>query len=274
MIAHPTLRDRVVAAAIAMRGVETHLDLARRINLADAYRLTEHASEALARTIERATASVEENMDLIRFPEDGIWIECSDAPRRRDVEALPGAAHPLNVGIFVCPDPTDLDRIVMLTAWDFPDGTVHHSYAAAAFSLTDISERAFLARTRYGKGQVESIARMINLAMVYHPPGFKEEVTFTTEMNASEFGFRVTEKALDDARRDVVLEVPFALAALLLITATEGDIRWDETSKIRDVGLHAFKQDWVDQLGLGRFKKKGFRRWGDPRHPSLRYLAA
>lgn len=275
MTSRSTLRARLVEAAVAMRGVKTHLDLARLVGEAEAYRLTDQASGSLARTIENATASVEENMDLIRLPEDGVWIEFSDAPRRLDVQPMPGATHPETVGIFACPDPTEPDRIILLTAWDFPGGDVHHSYAAAAISLTNISQRSFLARTRYGKGRNESIARMIDLAMVYHPFGFEDEVRYATDMNVA-YGFQDSEKALEATRRDVVLEVPFALAALLLVTGTKGTHSWHESDGIWDVDLDldAPRRDLIDRIGLGRLRKTGFRRRGDPHHPDLIYRAA
>ncbi len=266
-----TLRDRLIETTVAMRGVDTHLDLARLISEAEGFRLVDAASGSLARAIETATATVEENMDLIRFREDGIWIEFEDEPRRGDIAPIAGAVHPRSVGIFACPDPTDFDRIIMMTAWDLPDGTVHHSYAAVAMSVSDISERAYLARTRYGKGHLESIARMIDMAVVYHPAGFKEEVIFASSIDVGALGANVSLKSLDDARRDVVLELPFALAALLLVTAAQNTHSWNEEDKIWEVDIDVPRRGLLDKIGLGQFHKNGFRRRGDPRQPEVSY---
>lgn len=271
MTPNTTLRDRLIETTVAMRGVDTHLDLARLISEAECFRLADAASGSLARAIETATASIEENMDLIRFREDGIWIEFEDQPRRGDVEPIAGSVHPCSVGIFACPDPTDFDRIIMMTAWDLPDGTVHHSFAAIAMSVSDISERAYLARNRYGKGQLESIARMIDMAVVYHPAGFKEEVIFASSIDVGAMGAKVSFKSLEDARRDVVLELPFALAALLLVTAAQNTHSWSEQDKIWEVDIDAPNPGFLDKIGLGRFNKNGFRRRGDPRQPMVSY---
>jgi len=263
------LRDRILQSAVMLRGAPEHAHFAKLVRQAAAYRLSQSTTGALAQILDEQTATIERNLDLLRIPSSGMWIEFDEADRRQPSDSakpLFGGRHPISVGVLLCNDSSEPDRIVLMTAWDFEDDSVRHSYAVAAFSRTDIANRAFLARTRWGSGQIESLARMVSLAHAYFPPGLKAEMeVIAKEERATKRDIAAAEET---SRRDVVSEAPFAFASALLITA----VQFAEASPypdIRDITLPTQKRSLLEKAGLGTLVKRGFIRHGDQQQPSL-----
>ena len=215
-----TLQSKTASNARGLRGAAEHLHFAELVDHAQAFVLDDAAVVELQACVDSQTASIERNIDLISIPESGYWIEFRDAPRREEgSEALYGAAHPERVGVLVCPDPSEPDKIVMMTAWEFADGSCRHSYAAVALKPSQLRVHALLARKVYGRGWTECLARLTNLATVYFPPQLLDELKAMAELeDASEADIAA---AMQTAQRDVVMELPFALAALLMLTVAE-----------------------------------------------------
>jgi hypothetical protein len=220
------LRDRVVAVSKRVIGADEHLQFAVAAERAEAYRLDAALTAELARVIKSDHVLVERSLDLLDLPERGVWIEWPDAERRGDRESPPGATVlPSVVGALFCPAPDDDDRIVIMTAWSSPTGEVRHSHAAAAFSRRDTSVLAWGARTRFSGDSVESQARLLTCVQVYFPPGLADEIDYMVEAEAEESdrvlgdmkGAR--EHAVFRAQMDLASDVPFAIAALLLLSA-------------------------------------------------------
>lgn len=215
-----TLQRKAANNARGMRAAAEHMHFAELVDKATPFVLDDAAVAELQACVDTQTASIERNIDLISVPEDGYWIEFRDAPRREDEsEALFGAAHPERIGVLVCPDPSEADKLVMMTAWEFADGSCRHSYAAVALKPSQLQVHALLARKIYGRGWTECLARMTNLATVYFPPQLLDELKAMGELeDASEADIAA---AMQTAQRDVVMELPFTLAALLMLTVAE-----------------------------------------------------
>lgn len=253
-----TLHRKTASNARGLRGAAEHMHFAELVDNAQAFVLDDAAVIELQACVDSQTASIERNIDLISIPENGYWIEFRDAPRREESsEALYGAAHPERVGVLVCPDPSEPDKLVMMTAWEFADGSCRHSYAALALKPSQLRVHALLARKVYGRGWTECLARLTNLATVYFPAQLLDELKTMGKLeDASEADIAA---AMQTAQRDVVMELPFTLAALLMLTVAEPQAP----------GHRSVMNGWRASLA-SLFRGKGFIRSGVER-PRLVY---
>lgn len=256
-----TLQSKAANNARGMRSAAEHMHFAELVDHAQGFVLDDATVVEMQACVDSQTASIERNIDLISVPENGYWIEFQDAPRREEgSEALYGAAHPERVGVLVCPDPSEPDKLVMMTAWEFADGSCRHSYAAVALKPSQLRVHALLARKIYGRGWTECLARLTNLATVYFPPQLLDELRAMAELeDASEADIAA---AMQTAQRDVVMELPFTLAALLMLTVAEAPAAYDQGGTA----------GWRARLA-SLFRGKGFVRSGVER-PRLVYRPA
>lgn len=218
----PSLHSRVVKQSLSIRLADEHAEFASMVLSAVKYRLSDETVGALSRTLSRHTHSIESNIDLIRLPEKPIWFEFNEAPRRKVAAVVPkGLAIPARVGILIAPDPNNMDRVVIMTAWDFADETARHSYASASFSLADFSEMAWGARNRYSRDPESSVSRLLAEPHVDIPPGFGREMRVMSEVDDPDGTKGDFIVLVNSARRDVMSEFPFALAALLSLQVSQ-----------------------------------------------------
>lgn len=263
------LSDRFVRDLSRVKGAPEHEQIVRIMVDAKGYRLDDIAAAELSRLLQTQPITIERNLDTIRIPSEAIWIEYPDAPRR-DVKTRPlaGALHPVNVGALVCPDEHDPNRVVVVTAWDFPDGSTRHSYAVAALDLERLSQHAWLARNRFSTDPKESVSRLLDLIEISIPPGLAQELQVIEELEDPE-GWQ--ERYIEHARGaaiDVSAEVPYVLAALIAL----------ETEQVRTRSLGEGRPQMVQaspRRGL-RIpflpRSHGFRRLGAKATPKVEWM--
>ena len=251
-----------------LRGAPEHTQIASYMREADAYRLSRATTAQLADVLAHNLTSVEQNIDLIRPRSQFTWIEYPDYARRpANAVPLTGASHPVYVGALICIDGENQDRMIILTGWDFPDGSVRHSYAAASLSFTGMSHLAWGARTRFSRSNDESLQRLLDQAHIYVPPGLAEEIHILEQHDNPDHVEDAVEGRLRTARMDVASEVPFLLAALLAVGMLD---QAETTNGARPVDV-TMKSMPMPILPWNR--TPGFRRVGTKPSPSLRWLA-
>lgn len=261
-----SLLERLTVETAMLRGAPEHGQIAGYLREADAYRLSRATTAHLADVLSRNLTSVEQNIDLIRPRSQFTWIEYPDYARRPDnAVPLAGASHPVYVGALVCIDSDNQDQMVILTGWDFPDGSVRHSYAAASLSFTGMSHLAWGARTRFSRANDESLQRLLDQANIQVPPGLAEEIRILEQHDDPDHVEDAVEERLRTARMDVASEVPFVLAALLAVGLSDPV----ESGGVRptDVTLKSMPTPFLPWN-----RTPGFRRMGAKTSPSLKWL--
>lgn len=212
------LSDRFVRDLVRVKGAPEHEQIVRILVDAKGFRLDVGTTAELTALVRHHPATIERNLDAIRIPGAAVWIEYPDAPRRNaDVVPIKGAMHPVNVGALVCVDEHDPNRLVVVTAWDFEDGSTRHSYAVAGLDLERLSQHAWLARNRFSVNPTESLTRMLDLVEITIPPGLATELQVLERADDPDYW---EERYMERARGagiDVSSEIPYVLAALIAI---------------------------------------------------------
>lgn len=265
MIPHPVpLRTRLFRHALAPFGAPEHGQFHAILAKATAFSLDHAAAKAVADTLEHRASSVERNVDLLRLPASAVWLEWPDSVRRRASQPLDAAGHPVTVGALVCAAPGAEDVITVMTAWDFPDGSTRHSYAAANLDVDDLSRHAFRARRGFGTGREEVLARLLDRTHVYLPAGLDDELGAMVRIDGGNQG--AEEAVRLSAKRDVASEVPFVLAALLLLQTDSATRAMDPDDGHCRIGVEARPRTVREML----FRAPGgFVRSGNPAAPRL-----
>lgn len=262
-----SLGERLSLEASRLRGAPEHTQIAQLLNDADTYRLTDQTTAALTDVLRHHTSTIEQNIDLIRPTNPVTWIEYCDIPRRhRETAPLAGAVHPVTVGALICVDNENPDRLVVVTGWDFADGTVRHSYAAASVSLNDMANLAWAARTRLSRNPEDSIQRLLDQATVFIPPGLAEEISVLEGIDHPEDPETAIAARHKAVTFDIASEMPFVLAALLAINSKATVVRQAEEGpaevELRSIGIPILP--WR--------RTPGFRRVGSKPSPGLDWL--
>ena len=270
----PSLRRRLMATAGRIVGATERDDFLKRVSRATGYRLSPGAAGAIRDAIAFAPDGIERNVDLVRLPDEGVWIEFADADRRAASVAVEGRRMPETVGILCTPDESDGDRFVVMAAWDFeprfgdrPDALVRHGYGAAKLSHDVLAEHAFLAR----KGRVERdrspVERIVGLTVAYVPPGLRDEAVETLGLDGGK-GDEDAETLLGSILQDIVDEVPLALAACLLLSASGVRVGPEDAEGLSTVEVSPGRLDRLAARLLGH----GFRRGGPAPRPTLSFV--
>lgn len=261
-----SLLSRFKLQLTALQGAHEHKQVLQLLGEAEAYRLSDPIAREIAETIRCRPNDLERNCDLLNLNRRVTWIEFADSPRRpADAVPLPGAAHPKNVGLLLCVDDEDPDRLVMLTAWDFDDGGVRYSYATGSIDTAQLAYLAFGARKMLSRDPLESTERLLDCVLLNSPPGLVDEIKYeeTVRHDDEEAADRAIEARLRGAKSDIISEVPFALGALLLLGTK------DVSTTMAPGADH-----WTVEPGLSRSMFpwwRGFQRVGRKRSPTLRW---
>lgn len=208
------LADDLTAAARQSIGAPEHEQIANLLSQATRYSLDADTSDALHVTTRQHPFSMETNLDFLRPAHPIVWIEWpgDPTPKAENVEThLNDGPSPERVGCLVAEMPNDPDRLASISAWRFPDGSIHHSYATMIWSLPHMALLASAARTYLGNGVEESTARMIAQAHAFVPSGLKGELEIICDSDQD------LDSAMAAARRDVTSEHLRLAAALLLL---------------------------------------------------------
>ena len=261
-----SLIGRLKRDSIKLRGAPEHAQFVNLAEDAEKYRLDGDVTEALARTVASHANSIERNVDLLSLTKPAVWIEYPDAPRRAawDQSMLAGAAAPVTVGALVCIQ--DEDKFIVMTAWDFEDGSVRHSYVATAVSATDLALPALKARTYLSRDPAESRSRIVEQVVPYMPPGLRKELEVLDEHDSEGRSEEEMANRTLQAKLDVVAEIPFVFAALLSMATPSVSL------------AREFREDpWTVSLsGPGNapraWKRPGFHRSGRKSDPNLSFL--
>lgn len=271
-----SLRDRLLATAGRLVGAPEREDFLRRLARARPYRLSPRACTALAVSLERDADGLEQNVDLIRLPEEGLWFEFaeSDLSRGALTDLGEGRRRPLNVGVLVAPDPDDEDRFVVMCSWEFEphfgmrrDALVRHGYGVIAFSMATLAEHAFLARSGRLESEKPAAARLLDLSIGYVPPGFRDEALVTSDIDPNDE--TAVKRLVASFLYDVAAEVPLALAvSLLLSTKASANVTGEGAGKLPTLDVPTS----IGRQVMGWAWGTGFRRGGTARAPSVRFI--
>ncbi len=265
---HVMLRDKLVAQSRTIIGSSEHLQVASLISGARSYRLDAHATEAIAITVQHATSTVEQNLDLLSVPPEGLWLEWPEHARYRAAPRR-GAAHPVVTGALVVPWPNDPDALTLVTGWMMPDGSVRHSYATAVLHLRHLALRAWNARVRErDHAPASALARLREAFTITLPPGLRGELDALVGIEVEQGDDErrdaeaVRRDAASQAAHDVAPDVPFVLAAMLLLASDSLEVTTQSPIDVLScLPERVTLGDRWDRL-LGRPRQEGFVRRG------------
>lgn len=272
--AEPSLRRRLLGTAPRIVGASERGDFLNKVSKARGYRLSPSTTQALSDALAGNAEGMERNIDLIRIPPEGTWIEFKDAHRRPDgAHTLEGKRLPRTIGVLCVPDSFAPDRFAIMTAWDFeprfgdkPDSLVRHGYGVVMFSQEVFAEHAFLSR----KGNLDDakapIERLMGLSFSYMPPGLQDEAIMMSGIRRqSEESVR---SLIDSILLDVQDEVPMALAAALLLSTKAVSVSRSDGDDLSDLSIPHGRRERLKGWLYGT----GFLRRGASSAPSLDFV--
>jgi len=205
-----TLGERMSSASARALGAEEHLQIALLFRKARQHVVDRDAAEAVRRSLNDHTWSVESNLDLLPKPDGPVWFEWP-LPTRSGR----GGGDIARTGCLVCPEPNGANYAVVVTAWE-AEGPPEHSYGIAVIDFDELPIRATAARRFYSKDPHESIERMMAGIGVFVPTGFADEIKILVGADGD------PKAATEAAMRDATSEIPFLLALMLSLNVSGG----------------------------------------------------
>jgi len=268
---HPTLIplvERLVIDLTRLRGAYEHDHILELLVDAKGYRLNDKMTSMIDILSRENIHQVEQNLDLLRLPEEGaLWIEYHDHARQRDINLVAGTAKPINVGALICADHKNPNRWVIITAWDFPDGSTRHSYAVASFQLEQLYNHAWLARNRFSNNPEDVMLRLMALFDLTIPPGLTKEIKALEKVQKGEDWNEVYNIRAKSAAMDVVEEIPFILSAMLALQTKQITTTSMGIGRPRLVSASPIPKSWIPWL-----HRRGLHRHGSKKRPELSWV--
>lgn len=243
-----------------------HDQIARLARQAVKFKLDDTVTQVLAEASTRYPNSIERNLDCLSVNHDSIWIEWREALRSRENATLEGNIQPEWSGLLINRHPDNMDIVSAIAVWTtHTSARATHSPAIMSLSLTDLHNLSVGARRFYGRGVIESKARIMDHVFARTPEGFRDEIAILSgEDKIREFD--------EAAKRNVTAEAIFMLASLLFLESNASLVSHvpDEGDVYYTVGLNLSRslRGWHRLLN-----RRAFYRYGAQTSPKLGFAA-